>query len=153
EAESRTFPARFIEAIPVGADCTMVWPHFAVWLLTDPTNGVLRLTNQSETRQVVERVAHLYTRRIAGDEPSVTEWRTATADAYAAATATATAVADADAYTAATAAAAATAVAYTATRQRQCETLLRLLRDAPVLPTSEGDGVASGALVAMTAGR
>lgn len=111
DAEAQTFPARFIEAIPVGADCTLVWPQFAVWLLTDPADGVLRIATRPQTQTVIARVAAMYTRRIAGDESSATEWQDADADADA------------------------------AMRQRQCATLLRLLGTAPVSESVSDAGV------------
>jgi hypothetical protein len=40
---------RFISAIPVGADLSLVWPQFVIWLLTDPIGGMLKYaTNESE---------------------------------------------------------------------------------------------------------
>ena len=80
---SKSWPEDFLAAIPVGADLSLVWPKFAIWLLTDPDHGVIRF---SKTPQVVEKVAILYSRLIAGDQPTHAEWSAAyAAAAYAAA--------------------------------------------------------------------
>lgn len=65
-ADAMLWPDRFLTAIPVGSDLSMVWPMFAVWLLTKECPSV-----------VGKLVAGLYQRRIDGDEPSAEEWRNA----------------------------------------------------------------------------
>src|SRR3990167_744097 len=35
-----TWPARFLESVPVGADLSMIWPKFVIWMLTDSEFGV-----------------------------------------------------------------------------------------------------------------
>lgn len=35
--EAKTWPRRFLSAIKVGADLSQVWPKFAIFLLTDPS--------------------------------------------------------------------------------------------------------------------
>lgn len=61
--EAQTWPVRFLEAIPVGADLSMVWPQFVVWLLTDPTDGVIRFAEgYPDAQAVIQRVAALYER-------------------------------------------------------------------------------------------
>lgn len=37
-----TWPLRFLEAIPVGRDLSKIWPKFAIFLLTDPTQCASR---------------------------------------------------------------------------------------------------------------
>ncbi len=125
--EAKTFPEKFIKAVPVGADLSMVWPKFALWLLMDKKDGVIKYAKKDQTRIAIENVGKLYARVVAGEIVAITEWRAArsaaaaaaAADAYAyayayAATYAATyAAADADdAYAAA--AAAADAYAYAA---------------------------------------
>src|SRR5260370_19586879 len=45
-AEAKTFPFAFLQAIPVGADLSLIVPHFMVWLLGDPEHGTMRLCNE-----------------------------------------------------------------------------------------------------------
>jgi len=73
--QARLWPCRFLGAIPCGADLSMVWPRFALALLTDPVHGVVRHTREgSAQRSAVDGVAALLRRQIAGDAPSVSEW-------------------------------------------------------------------------------
>src|SRR5690606_4245016 len=75
-AKAKLFRLAFFEAIPVGADLSMVWPRFALWLLADPHRGVLRHCND-DTRPSVEAVADLYRRWVDGDQPSADEFEAA----------------------------------------------------------------------------
>ena len=63
-AQARKWPAQFLMAIPVGADLSLVWPRFALWLELDGY-------------ATSAPVAALCRRRVAGDDPSVEEWRAA----------------------------------------------------------------------------
>jgi hypothetical protein len=111
-----TWPIRFLEAITPGSDLSMVWPRFAIWLLADPKDGVIRFATD-KTKLKIEKVAHLYLQWIRGDKPKKSEWRAyADAAAYAADAAAyaADAAADAAAYAADAAAYAAYAYAYAA---------------------------------------
>lgn len=154
--DSKTFPRRFLSAIPVGADLSLVWPRFAVWLLVDEKHGVARHTKKDGPQWVaIHRVASLYREVIKGREVKRAEWaearRNATANAattdatyaatyatyaiYAATYATyAATYATADAATYATYAADATAYA-DARRQafkRQSDKLIELLGQSQV---------------------
>jgi hypothetical protein len=160
--EARLWPMRFLAAIPLGAELAMVWPRFALALLSDCQHGVRRLTREgSPQRAGVDGVARLFERQIAGDQPTTEEWRVAAAyaaaavgavaayeaaayaayaaaaDAFAAAAAPAVAAyAYADAAAAAAAAADAAAPAPAARRAHyswMSQTLLSLLASAPVL--------------------
>ena len=109
-AESKTFPSRFLSAIPVGADLSMVWPKFAAWLLV----GCQRHTKKDSAQWIaIQRVADLYLGLESWDKRDKSAFRDAAAAAYAAAgagayaAAYAAAAADAGAYAAAYAAAAA----------------------------------------------
>ena len=54
---------RFWEAVPVGADLSLVWPQFALALLSDPGHGVLRYVQAERfTRQkgAIEAVVAYY---------------------------------------------------------------------------------------------
>lgn len=67
-----SWPERFLDTIPVGADLSGVWPAWAVWMLSDPTYGVLRCTgDRADVRKAVERVAELY--RSGGTEKQFAE--------------------------------------------------------------------------------
>lgn len=82
--EAAHFAARFIEAIPIGADLSGVFPRFMYWLLADRDGGVVR--SASERGQVaIENVAALFARQMVGEEVSRHEWQKARDDAAAAA--------------------------------------------------------------------
>jgi hypothetical protein len=157
--DARAWPERFLSAIPVGADLSLVWPRFALALLTDETHGVRRLAPEgSDARKAINAVAALFTRQIAGNVPTRGEWRfaadAAAAHTYAvdaaAAAHTYAAAADAAASAAADAAASAAAHAHAHAERHvayrwQADTLAKLLADAPgssaIHPQAPRDGV------------
>jgi hypothetical protein len=108
--KASTWPSAFLDAIRVGADLSLVWPRFAIWLLVEKRTGVIRYAKTDAQRAAIQRVAALYGKVVKGDLVAVSDWRAAAAaaDAYAAAYA---AAADAAAYAAAAAAAYADAAA------------------------------------------
>ncbi len=106
------FPLQFIKAVPVGADLSMVWPKFALWLLVDKKVGVIKFAKKDQTKKSIQNVADLYQRKINGEKIDVNQWLEVKNAAYAAADA-AYAAADA-ADDAAAAAAADAADAYAA---------------------------------------
>jgi len=63
--QSMELPERFLSSIPVGADLSLAWSRFAVWLFEV----------ELERYATSKPVAALYSRRIAGDEPSDDDWR------------------------------------------------------------------------------
>lgn len=102
-----TWPERFLEIIPVGADLSQVTDKFLLWLLSDKKCGVLQCA-QGDGVVAIQKIMSLYERKISGEQILEQEWGDAADAAYAAAYA-----ADAVAYSAAYAAAhAAYAVAY-----------------------------------------
>jgi hypothetical protein len=103
------FPQEFLEAVPVGADLSMVFYRFMHWLLIDPEDGVIRLAKMDRTKESIQKTAALFDRRIKGEEISDKDWDAAAAYAAAAYAAAYAADAAADAYAAAAAAAAADA--------------------------------------------
>ncbi len=119
--EAKTFPEKFIKAVPVGADLSMVWPKFALWLLMDKKDGVIKYAKKDQTRIAIENVGKLYARVVAGEIVAITEWRAARSAAYADAYAAAYADDDAAAYADAYAAAYADAYADAATRKARSE--------------------------------
>jgi hypothetical protein len=96
---AKNWPVDFLEAVNVGADLSLVWPKFAVWLLIDPNYGVSRFNTSSD----ITDVAALYQLQIDGKPPTLEEWRKArdAADAANAAAADAADADDAAAYSAA----------------------------------------------------
>ena len=70
---AKGFPLRFLEAIPVGADLSMVVPKMMLWLLIDENHGAIR--HGSEKGKIaIQAVADLYIRKIAGGIVTVSEW-------------------------------------------------------------------------------
>ena len=68
EADALKWPTRFLKAIQPGADLSLVWPRFAVWMLTDAKCGVIRFAgNYADVRQSIERVSALWRRVIDGE--------------------------------------------------------------------------------------
>jgi len=58
------FPLKFIDAIPVGADLSNVWPQFAAWLMIDETWGVLRRAETDKQRAIITEVAKKFSANI-----------------------------------------------------------------------------------------
>jgi hypothetical protein len=156
--DSKLFPARFLKAIPVGADLSLVTARFMVWLLSDSDHGVIRFTKgHPKSADAVYAVTALYERVIAGETISPDKWkraaRAAAAEAAAAAAAAeaaaeaaeaAEAAAEAAAWAAEAAEAAAAWAAWAAARaahrsayKAMAEKLLQLLSEAPV-PVMDG---------------
>src|SRR5258708_2946726 len=75
--DAKQWPVKFLEAIPVGADLSMVWPKLAVWMLADPTDGVIRFAKHDDVKKVITDVAQLYELVIAGAEVDDNTWWTA----------------------------------------------------------------------------
>jgi hypothetical protein len=143
---AQSWPGRFAAAIRPGSDLSRVWPQFAVWLLIDPNDGVIRFARTNKARGAIQHVADLYRRQLDGTVVELSEWQNASAayadaDAYAAAdpAADAAAYAVGDAYAAADAAAYAAAYAaadiatyavWQQARMRQADYLIALLEAA-----------------------
>lgn len=82
--QAKAFPLEFLTAIPVGANLSMVWPRFALWLLASPDHGVLRHCND-DAYPSAETAVDLYRRWIHGDQPSAEEFEAAARVAWTAA--------------------------------------------------------------------
>ena len=76
-ADAQAWPERFLRAIPVGADLSLVWPRFAHWMLVDETHGVLRVAKTLRSQEAIQAVALLFERQIAGETVSRPEWKNA----------------------------------------------------------------------------
>ena len=121
--EAKKFPQRFLMAIRPGADLSMVWPKYAVWLLTDPAYGVLRHAKKGGAQYIaIERVATLYRELESWDKRDKVAFESARKECCAAAYAYAYAYAAASAAASAVASAAASAVAFAAYLPTRCST-------------------------------
>jgi len=143
--EAQSWPERFLAAIPVGADLSLVWPRFAVWLLADLEHGVRQFAD-ARGQGAINGVVEVYRQTIAGNTPTgAAEAAARAAEAAAEATARAAARAAEAAARAAEAAAWATAraAAWAAgaaarvaagpaeARRLQADKLIALLERAP----------------------
>jgi len=138
--QAQQWPEQFLQAIPVGADLSSVWPRFAIWMLTDADFGAIQFANKQEEKVAIQNVADAY-RQLLDDPETVIDWRelivatyvAATDAAYAAAYA-ADVMADSEVraavYTASYAALAAAPAARNMWRIAQSEKLLELLASA-----------------------
>lgn len=141
-ADAKTFPARFIEAIPVGADLSLVSWKFLHWLVSDVVDrhgtdsvkaatfdAIEVLRKKARGEDVAAGVARAAAReaRHAAAAYDAAAYAAAADAAYADAVAYAAA-----AYTDADADADADAAAYAAAYNRQSDKLLELLAAAPV---------------------
>jgi hypothetical protein len=116
---AREWPLRFAHAIRPGADLSLVWPRFAVIILSDPERGVQRHASE-RGKSAIAAVCALFERRIAGLEPSSEEWAAAASAAWAASEASAEARAARAAW-AAWAASEASAAAWAAASEASAE--------------------------------
>lgn len=73
--KAKLWPEQFLSAIRPGADLSLVWNHFAVWLLRD--SEFLTITDIN--REAISAVIALHVRSTTGDAPSSTEWESARA--------------------------------------------------------------------------
>ena len=141
---SKKFPLRFVQAIPVGKDLNAVMDRYLFTLLSDEKMGSIAFASH-KVKPSIQTLIDLYDRHIAKDNPSTEEWikaRRAASATYAAYAADAAADAAYAAYAAAAdvaaydayAAAAAYADDVADARQNhflwQAELLITLLKEA-----------------------
>ncbi|HME02548.1 MAG TPA: hypothetical protein VKG38_05895 [Solirubrobacteraceae bacterium] len=84
DEQAQAWPERFMGAIEPGADLVGVWPHFAVWLMSDDTWGVTGASDAPEVNAICRRVAEGYARLLANDPLSAEQAAALTRDAWAA---------------------------------------------------------------------
>lgn len=100
--EAMAFPLKFLEAVNVGADLSMVMPKFFVWLLGDKDDGVINFAKgYKKTEKAIKTVLKLYQDTVGGKIVKKEKWldaRNAASDAAAYAANAADAAADAAAY-------------------------------------------------------
>jgi len=79
DAESKKWPVQFLSAITEGADLSLVWPRFALWMLSDPASPVAIVALSSPScAAAVARVAALYRAWVrSGTRPRVELFRAA----------------------------------------------------------------------------
>jgi hypothetical protein len=75
-AEAKKFPLQFLNAIPVGADLSTIWPKFAIFLLTDKSQCNSR-------HEMCDIVANAFRDELEGKEVNWDEIRSKAADAAA----------------------------------------------------------------------
>lgn len=74
--EAKLFPLNQVERTPVGANLSLVPHAFAVWVLTDPQYGVMRLADDS-VKDAIDRVAQLHQMILDGTRVSKDAWENA----------------------------------------------------------------------------
>jgi len=123
---AQKWPERFLKAIKVGVDLSMVWPKFAVWMLTDKEFGVLQFARSDASKKSIQDVSDAYQSYIENSKIEINWRKLKSAAAAAAAAYAAYAYADADA---AYAYADADADARTKWRIAQADKLIELLTE------------------------
>lgn len=71
---------KFLKGCAVGADLTMVWPRFALWLLSEE---VPKHTKRAKSLAALSDVAALYREWCEGTKPTNDRWLKARSAAYA----------------------------------------------------------------------
>lgn len=74
---AKTWPARFLEAINVGANLSLIWDKFVSRILTDPVGGAIQYAKTEEQLKIIQRVSDLYEARIAGLDVDTQEFKDA----------------------------------------------------------------------------
>ena len=72
-ADTRTWPGRFSDALKPGTDLSLVWPRFAVWMLSSDDLGLPRHADQAG-KLAIGQVVALHQRTIDADNPAPSEW-------------------------------------------------------------------------------
>lgn len=67
--KAMAWPERFLSTIKPGADLSLVWPRFAIWLLADPKDGVIRFADE-KGKKAIAQVVDLHRQLVAGKKPS-----------------------------------------------------------------------------------
>src|SRR5579864_5090967 len=50
---AKEWPERFLDAVQVGADLSMVWPQLAIWVLVDESWGIVHLIPGEKEKKAV----------------------------------------------------------------------------------------------------
>lgn len=82
---AKDWPLRVMDAIPVGADLTLVWPRFARWVLTDHLATVGKGNPEWGVQAAIDGVVTLFDEQLVGREPDEAAWAARAAGAAGAA--------------------------------------------------------------------
>src|SRR5579864_7773069 len=74
---AKALPERFIAAPKPGADLSLVWAKWCLWMLLDEKSGVINFTKREKSIEAIKGVGALYRRWAAGDKPATSEWESA----------------------------------------------------------------------------
>jgi hypothetical protein len=69
------FANEFRIAPEFGVDLPLLWPRFAVWLLSDPEWGMMNFARSVRSKNAIGNVAALYTLAIEGRKIGIARWR------------------------------------------------------------------------------
>lgn len=129
--DALAWPERFLASIPVGADLSMVWPRFALWMLADESSPMWRASREDDrVAAAVDGVADLYREWVdVGVRPETDRWDAAARAAW-----------DAAASARASARAAARAAARVCAWRTVADKLIELLESAPLPQPTPGRG-------------
>jgi hypothetical protein len=76
--DAKAWPERFLVAIQPGQDLSLVWPKFAIRMLTDEKHGMATIAKDSpKALKIIRSAATLFERYVAGNPPSTAEWSAA----------------------------------------------------------------------------
>src|ERR1700677_3900193 len=70
---AKTWPARLMRSVPVGRDLSVVWPRFALWLLTEELAPIS--AKHPKSRAALADVGALYREWCEGTKPSIERWK------------------------------------------------------------------------------
>lgn len=82
--KAKQFPLKFISAISVGADLSLVTAKFVVWCLVNKKDGVIKFAKDDAGKKIIQDVADLYTKKIEGSLVTEEDWKKVENAAYAA---------------------------------------------------------------------
>jgi hypothetical protein len=74
DEQAMKWPEQFLSAIKPGADLSMVWPKFAVWMLVDPKCGVLQFAKTEMEKKSITDMADAYSLVVKGKSDNV-DWK------------------------------------------------------------------------------
>jgi len=77
--EAKMFPLRFLDAIKVGSDLSLISPKFVFWMLTDK-EGIIK-NAFPDGKKAIKKTAKLYKKLISGKTVTTEEWSAARAAA------------------------------------------------------------------------
>jgi hypothetical protein len=73
--KAKAWPERFLATIRPGQDLSLVWPRFALRMLTDEKHGMATIAkHHPEALKIIRSATALFERHVAGHPPSAAEW-------------------------------------------------------------------------------